>query len=67
MLFEDTAALLGIMIAAAGIHLTDHHAGPGDGAYWDGLASILIGIVLAIVAFALVRSARASSGRGGQR
>lgn len=59
VLFEDSAALLGILIAAAGLYLTEHHAGPGGGAYWDGLASILIGVVLAIVAFALARTSRA--------
>lgn len=36
VLFEDTAALVGIVIAAAGLYLTEHHAGPGGGAYWDG-------------------------------
>jgi cation diffusion facilitator family transporter len=59
VLFEDSAALLGILIAATGLYLTEHHAGPGAGSYWDGLASILIGIVLAIVAFALARTSRA--------
>lgn len=49
MLFEDSAALRGIVIAAGGIYLTEHHAGPGGGAYWDGVASIVIGVVLAIV------------------
>src|ERR1043165_5383327 len=58
VLFEDSAALLGIVIAAAGIYLTEHHAGPGGGAYWDGLASITIGVVLAIVAFVLARMSR---------
>lgn len=58
VIFEDTAALVGMVIAAAGIYLTDKHAGPGDGAYWDGLASILIGVILAIVAFVLARSSR---------
>jgi cation diffusion facilitator family transporter len=58
VLFEDSAALLGIVIAAVGIYLTEHHAGPGGGAYWDGLASITIGIVLAIVAFVLARMSR---------
>ncbi len=58
VLFEDSAALLGIVIAAAGIYLTEHHTGPGDGAYWDGLASILIGVVLAVVAFSLARISR---------
>jgi cation diffusion facilitator family transporter len=58
VLFEDSAALLGIVIAAVGIYLTEHHAGPGGGAYWDGMASITIGIVLAIVAFVLARMSR---------
>jgi cation diffusion facilitator family transporter len=58
VLFEDSAALVGIVIAAIGIYLTDHHTGPGDGAYWDGLASMAIGVVLAIVAFALARTSR---------
>jgi cation diffusion facilitator family transporter len=58
VLFEDSAALLGIVIAAAGLYLTEHHSGPGGGAYWDGLASMAIGVVLAIVAFSLARSSR---------
>ena len=58
VLFEDSAALLGIVIAAAGLWLTEHHAGPGGGAYWDGVASITIGVVLAIVAFVLARSSK---------
>jgi cation diffusion facilitator family transporter len=58
VLFEDTAALIGIVIAAAGLYLTEHHAGPGGGAYWDGVASITIGLVLAVVAFVLARSSR---------
>jgi cation diffusion facilitator family transporter len=58
VLFEDSAALVGIVVAAAGLYLTEHHSGPGGGAYWDGVASITIGVVLAIVAFALARSSR---------
>jgi len=58
VLFEDSAALLGIVIAGVGIYLTDHHTGPNDGAYWDGLASITIGLVLAVVAFVLARTSR---------
>ncbi|MDT5158112.1 MAG: hypothetical protein QOH51_2469 [Acidobacteriota bacterium] len=58
VLFEDSAALVGILIAAAGLYLTEHHIGPGGGAYWDGIASISIGVVLAIVAFTLGRSSR---------
>ena len=58
VIFEDTAALLGILIAATGIYLTEHQLGPNKGAYWDGVASMTIGVVLAIVAFGLARSAR---------
>jgi len=58
VIFEDSAALLGIVIAAAGIYLTDHQVAPGKGAYWDGIASMAIGVVLGVVAFALARSAR---------
>src|SRR5215212_9875186 len=58
VLFEDSAALLGIVIAGAGLYMTEHHAGPGGGAYWDGVASITIGFVLAIVAFVLARSSK---------
>lgn len=59
VIFEDGAALLGIVIAGAGVYLTDHHVGPGGGGYWDGMASMAIGAVLAVVAFALARSSRA--------
>jgi len=58
VLFEDSAALIGIIIAATGLVLTEYQVGGAAGAYWDGLASIVIGIVLAIVAFVLARSSR---------
>ncbi|HJR06362.1 MAG TPA: cation diffusion facilitator family transporter [Pyrinomonadaceae bacterium] len=64
VLFEDSAALIGIIIAGIGIYLTDHQVGPSlfdgqpPGAFWDGLASMTIGVVLAIVAFSLARSSR---------
>jgi cation diffusion facilitator family transporter len=58
VIFEDSAALLGIVIAGIGIYLTEHHSGPGDGAYWDGVSSIAIGLVLAVVAFVLARTSR---------
>jgi len=58
VLFEDSAALIGIVIAATGLVLTDYQVGGAAGAYWDGMASILIGLVLAVVAFVLARSSR---------
>jgi cation diffusion facilitator family transporter len=58
VIFEDSAALVGIVIAGVGIYLTDHQVWPGSGAYWDGLASMVIGGVLAIVAFVLARTSR---------
>jgi cation diffusion facilitator family transporter len=47
--FEDTAALIGILLAAAGVTL---HATSGA-AVWDGVASILIGLLLVGVAVSL--------------
>jgi len=58
VLFEDSAALLGILIATTGLLLTEHQVGGAAGAYWDGVASICIGLVLAVVAFALARTSR---------
>jgi cation diffusion facilitator family transporter len=58
VIFEDSAALVGIVIAALGLYLTDIQFGPNKGAYWDGVASITIGLVLAVVAFSLARSSR---------
>src|SRR5678809_544175 len=42
VIFEDSAALIGIVIATAGLLLTDYQVGGAAGAYWDGVASILI-------------------------
>ncbi|HJU91561.1 MAG TPA: cation diffusion facilitator family transporter [Pyrinomonadaceae bacterium] len=58
VLFEDSAALIGIVIAFVGLLLTHYQVGGAAGSYWDGLASIVIGIVLAIVAFVLARTSR---------
>ena len=46
VLFEDSAALIGIVLAALGIFLADWFDMP----VFDGIASILIGLVLAVVA-----------------
>jgi len=58
VLFEDSAALIGIVVAATGLVLTEYQVGGAAGAYWDGMASIIIGLVLAVVAFVLARSSR---------
>ena len=50
--YEDTAALIGLALAAAGVGL---HEVTGS-AFWDGLASLAIGVLLALVAFALGRT-----------
>jgi cation diffusion facilitator family transporter len=47
--FEDTAALIGLVLAAVGITL---HRLTGQG-FWDGGASVLIGLLLVLVAYAL--------------
>ena len=54
VLFEDSAALAGLVIAALGVWLS--HA-TGD-ARIDGIASVLIGLVLGLVAILLAREAK---------
>jgi divalent metal cation (Fe/Co/Zn/Cd) transporter len=54
VLFEDSAALIGLLLAFAGIglhQLTGSHV-------WDGAASIAIGVLLALVAYVLGRTNR---------
>jgi cation diffusion facilitator family transporter len=51
VLFEDTAALIGILLAAVGVTL--HHL--TDQAFWDGGASVAIGLLLIGVAYTLGR------------
>lgn len=54
VLFEDTAALIGIVIAAVGTGLAVAYDAP----WIDGSASILIGLVLAAVAGVLARESK---------
>jgi divalent metal cation (Fe/Co/Zn/Cd) transporter len=54
VLAEDSAALIGILVAFAGILLSDMLGMP----VLDGIASILIGLVLATTALFLVRESR---------
>jgi cation diffusion facilitator family transporter len=50
--FEDSAALVGILLAFGGLAM---HQATGD-ALWDGLASVLIGVLLAGVAYLLANT-----------
>jgi cation diffusion facilitator family transporter len=54
VVMEDSAAVIGVLLAATGVAL---HQVTGS-AVWDGVASILIGVLLAVVAFLLARSSR---------
>jgi len=54
VLFEDSAALLGILIAAAGTFAATHWEKPE----FDGVASLLIGLVLGGVAMLLARESK---------
>ena len=54
VLFEDSAALVGIVIAAVGTWLSIHLGDPRI----DGISSILIGAVLAAVAVLLARESK---------
>ncbi|MBN3923988.1 cation diffusion facilitator family transporter [Nostoc sp. NMS4] len=51
ILLEDTAAILGLLVALIGIFLGHLF----NNVYFDGIASIIIGIILAIVAVVLAR------------
>src|SRR5664279_3208397 len=53
-LFEDSAALIGIVIAALGTFVSTHLDAP----VFDGVASILIGVVLAATASLLARESK---------
>ncbi|WP_436501992.1 cation diffusion facilitator family transporter [Actinokineospora sp. HUAS TT18] len=52
VLYEDSAALLGLILAFAGVGL--HHL--TGSSVWDGVASVAIGVLLAFVAFLLGRT-----------
>ena len=54
ILFEDTAAVLGLFVALIGIFLGHLF----NNVYFDGIASIIIGIILAIVAILLARESK---------
>lgn len=50
--FEDSAALVGLLLAFGGLAMHDLTGS----AFWDGLASVLIGVLLAFVAYLLGRT-----------
>ena len=55
VIYEDTAALIGIIIAFASIGLTQLTGDP----IWDGVGSILVSLLLAVVSILLMISNRA--------
>ncbi|MGI8667528.1 MAG: cation diffusion facilitator family transporter [Jatrophihabitans sp.] len=54
VVLEDSAALIGLIIAAAGVGL---HQLTGA-AFWDGAASLAIGVLLIVAAFALAQTCK---------
>lgn len=54
VLLEDSAALLGLLLAFGGLGL--HHL--TGSSVWDGVASLLIGLLLAVVAYTLASTNR---------
>lgn len=54
VLFEDTAALLGLVVALLSVILGQVTGSP----YFDGVASIIIGLILALTAFWLSRETK---------
>lgn len=49
VLFEDSAAMLGLMVALIGVFIADQYNMP----IFDGIASVVIGIILAVTAMVL--------------
>ena len=54
VLFEDLAALLGLGMALGGLLLTHYTGKP----VWDGVASVLVGLILGAVAVMLARDSK---------
>ena len=54
VLFEDSAAMFGLIVAGAGVTLSLVTGDPR----WDGAASVVIGLALAVVALALARESK---------
>jgi divalent metal cation (Fe/Co/Zn/Cd) transporter len=54
VLFEDSAAMIGLGVAFLGVFLGERFDNP----YFDGMASVVIGIILAVVAVFLARQSK---------
>lgn len=54
VLFEDAADVLGLVVAFAGVYLGHVYQNP----YFDGMASIIIGLILTAVSLILTRESR---------
>ena len=54
VLFEDAADVLGLMVAFAGVYLGHQFNNP----YYDGIASIIIGVLLTAISVILTRESR---------
>lgn len=55
VILEDSAALLGLLVALLGVFLTQYTGDPK----WDGIASLVIGVLLAIIAGLLAVESKA--------
>ncbi|RMG67316.1 MAG: cation diffusion facilitator family transporter [Bacteroidetes bacterium] len=55
VVFEDGAALLGLLVALGGVFLTDYTGNP----LWDGVASVVIGLILTVIAVLLAYESKA--------
>lgn len=54
VLFEDAADLIGLIVAFLGIYLGHYFNNP----YFDGIASIIIGVILTLISLLLARESR---------
>ena len=54
ILFEDAGDVLGVLVALAGVYFGNKYHNP----YYDGVASIVIGIILAAISFVLIQESR---------
>ena len=55
VILEDTAALVGLVVALLGVFLTQYTGNP----IWDGVASLVIGVLLGVIAVLLASESKA--------